>query len=76
MFGPALTQDRFQVSMYAVLEPEVDTCLSALNSITSKTLDKKNRKKAVKIAKTFLLDVNELNMKVRSIMAWSGKSNK
>jgi hypothetical protein len=71
LFGANMTQDQFQNSMYAVLEPEVQTCLAAVLSVQDKALTKKNRAKATKVAKTFLLDVTELNVKVRCTMAWS-----
>jgi hypothetical protein len=71
MFGPELNQERLQECFYALYEPEVQTCTALF--LQNPTLHPHHKKNLPVFAKTYLLDKHDLNMKLRCILAWSGK---
>ena len=71
MFSPTkVTQHQLQENFYAVLEPEINALVSFNNLI--KEAHPHHKKRLTKYAKTYLLDVAELNMKSRCVFCWTG----
>lgn len=69
-YGENITMNRFQMCLYSLYEPEVDTIKDSLLLIDK--IDKKSKKKTIpNEAKYYLLDGIELNRQARCIMAWS-----
>jgi hypothetical protein len=71
LFGNELSEEGLQTCLHAFYESEVDTGLLLFQTFP---VHKKCLKRADKIARTFLLDNLELNVKSRCVYAWSGKS--
>lgn len=71
MYGPELNQERLQECFYALYGPEVHTCTKLF--LLNPALHPHHKKNLPKFAKTYLLDKHELNVKLRCLLAWSGK---
>jgi hypothetical protein len=71
LFGPEVSEELLQLSMHIYFESEVATALYLIQQYPN--VHKKCRKRAEKVAKTYLLDALELNVKSRCVYAWSGK---
>ncbi len=72
MYGPELNQERLQECFYALYGPEVHTCTKLF--LLNPALHPHHKKNLPKFAKTYLLDKHELNVKLRCLLAWSGKA--
>mmetsp|Transcript_2190 Transcript_2190/g.3449 ORF Transcript_2190/g.3449 Transcript_2190/m.3449 type:complete len:330 (+) Transcript_2190:94-1083(+) len=72
LFGLELNEEGLQECLYALYEPEVETCQALfLEMDSSRQLHKHHAKRLPKFAKTYLLDNAELNVKIRCSLAWS-----
>jgi hypothetical protein len=67
--GETFTQQQLQSSLYLALEPDVAAAAEVM--LEQPSMDKKKRKELDKYAKTYLLDVVELNVKSRCVFNWS-----
>ena len=67
--GETFTQQQLQSSLYLALEPDVAATTEVL--LEQVSMDEKKRKELDKYAKTYLLDVVELNVKSRCVFNWS-----
>eukprot|EP01039_Chlorochromonas_danica_P010333 gene10332-11437_t len=70
LFGSKMTEEGLQLCLHACAEADVQTGLFLIDSCTT-NLHKKCRQRAQKLAKIYLLDTVELNVKSRSIYSWS-----
>eukprot|EP01031_Cornospumella_fuschlensis_P045474 gene45474-55653_t len=68
LFGPDISEETLQVSLYALYDCEV---LSARTLLTLYPLTKPLQKRVTKLADSFLVDQVELNTKNRCIYSWS-----
>lgn len=71
LYGPELNQERMQECFYSLYEPEIRTCTELF--LVRSNVHPHHRKNMPKFAKTYLLDKHELNVKLRCVLAWSGK---